>query len=538
MRYLYLAVGVVLTFTAKLDYAEPSSSVQPVLGTVSFETSCKPQVKTDFYRGVALLHSFWHDEAARTFERVAAVDPACAMAYWGEAMTHFHQFLDNPQPSDLAAAHKELLEADAAHEKSVREAAYLHALHLFFDGLPVGFTSKEYVEHAKPYSDAMGAIASEYPEDLEAKVFYALSLLTSDPPDDTALVNPRKAFAILEPLFRKYPNHPGIAHYIIHATDNPQMAQEGLEAARRYALIAPSVPHALHMPAHIFARLGLWPDLIRSNLASKAAAERIGLHIDAESRLHAMEFLEYAYLQTGRSEEALKIIAEGQRVKQSDVNPRYADYYPFVEARFPSIFAIETRDWTMAAGLKPLVGAQWFSEALTLLAHAEAAAHGHDPRAGEAAERAMDASLSREHLRWDAPRLALPQEVHAWAELAKGDLPGAQRLLQPIADRQETIGKNNEVEIPAREMLAEMLLMSGDPAEALKQYERSLASDPNRFNGLLGAALAAKKLGREDLVDRYFRMLLSHCEHADGSQAARLAAARAKLGLPLAEFTR
>ncbi len=499
------------------------------LGTVSFATSCKRQVAEDVNRGVALLHSFWHDEAERTFERVARADPECAIAYWGEAMTHFHQFLDTPQPSDLAAAHKELREADAALEKRAREAAYVHAIHLFFDGLPDGFSSKDYVEHARRYSDAMAAIAADYPDDLEAKVFYALSLLAADPPDDTALVNPKKAFAILEPLFREHPDHPGIAHYIIHATDNPEMAQEGLEAARRYALIAPSAPHALHMPSHIFARLGLWQDVIPSNLASKKAAERIGLHVGAENRLHAMEFLEYAYLQTGRTDEASKIIAEGQRVKQSDVNPRYADYYPDVEARFPSLFAIETQNWTMAARLQPLEGASWHSEALTLLARAEAAAHRHDPRAGEAAERAMDVSLSREHLHWDAGHLALPQEVHAWAEFSKGNGQAAERLLRPIADLQATVGKGHEVEIPAREMLAEMLLMSGRAGEALEQYERSLKSDPNRFNGLLGAGRAAEELGRSDLARRYYGRLVANCEGANGAEAGLLVQARRML---------
>jgi tetratricopeptide (TPR) repeat protein len=531
MRHFYLALALVLTFGVTRGYAQPTSSGQPKLGSVSFETSCKPQVKTDFNRGVALLHSFWHDEAARIFERVVARDPDCAMAYWGLAMTHFHQYLDVPQPSDIQAARQELHAADAAREKSPGEAAYLRAIHLFFDGLPVGFTKHDYVEHAKRYSDAMAMIVAHYPEDLEAKVFYALSLLTSDPPDDTALVNPRKAFAILEPLFRKYPNHPGIAHYIIHACDNPEMAREGLPAARRYALIAPSVPHALHMPSHIFAPLGLWQDVISSNLASKAAAERFGLHVDAENRLHAMEFLEYAYLQTGRTDEAIKIVDEGRLVKESDLNPRYIDYYPGVESRYPSLLAIETHNWQMAAHLRPLEGAPWGSEALTLLAHAEAAAHLHDPAAGEVAEQTIDASLLRAHLHWDAPYLAIPREVHAWAEFSKGNEQAAERLLQPIAERQETIGKNHEVEIPAREMLAEMLFISGKSGEALDQYERSLASDPNRFNGLLGAALAAKKLGRDDLARRYFRTLLSNCERADGAQTERLAATQSVLGL-------
>jgi tetratricopeptide (TPR) repeat protein len=500
------------------------------LGSVSFATSCKPQVAADFNTAVALLHSFWHDAAERAFEHVAAMDPDCAIAYWGEAMTHFHQMLDAPKPEDLAAGREELRKADAARERSPRETAYVHALHLFFDGLRAGYTTEDYGKHAARYASAMAAIAAEYPDDLEAQVFHALALLTvGNAPDDTALVNSKKAFGILEPLFREHPDHPGIAHYIIHACDNPQMAPEGLEAARRYALIAPSAPHALHMPGHIFARLGMWQEDIRSNLASKAAAERIGLHVDAENRLHAMEFLEYAYLQTGHAEEALAIIGEAKQARQSDVNPRYAEYYPIVEARFPALYAIETRDWAMAATLEPLAGAPWFSQALTLLAHAAAAGHRHDPRAGEAAERNMDAILSRAKLKWDSPQMTLPQEVHAWADFSRGDLPHALRVLRPIAERQAEVGKG-EVEIPAREMLAEMLLMSGKDAEALEEYERSLASDPNRFNGLLGAARAAEQLGRRDVARRYYRALLANCEGANGAEMPFLAHARGVVG--------
>ncbi|MGH8216956.1 MAG: hypothetical protein ACREUT_00080 [Steroidobacteraceae bacterium] len=488
-------------------------------------------MKAEFDRGVALLHSFWHDRAERTFVQVAASDPECAMAYWGEAMTHFHQFLDRPTAADLAAGRQELHTADVAREKDAREAGYVHALHLFYDGLPQGYTSADYSVHAKRYSDAMGTLAAAYPADLETQVFYALSLLAADPPTDAALVNPKKAFAILEPLFREHPDHPGIAHYIIHACDHPQMAQEGLLAARRYALIAPSAPHALHMPAHIFARLGLWRDDIRSNLASKAAAERNGLHTDAENWLHPLEFLDYAYLQTGRTEEARAIVAEARGAKPSDVNPRYADYYTSVEARLPSILAIESHDWATAARLQPLAGATWYSLGLTLLAHAQAAGHRHDARAGEAAERTMDAELSKHELRWDAPLMALPQEIHAWAEFSRGNVRGATSLLRPIADRQAKVGKG-EVELPAREMLAEMLLMSGDASGALEQYERSLVSDPNRFNGLLGAARAAEQLGRRDLARRYYRVLVSNCKSADGAQVMLLRHARSVLAQP------
>jgi tetratricopeptide (TPR) repeat protein len=309
------------------------------LGKVSFENSCRPSVKADFNRGVALLHSFWLDEAEQTFEKVAAADPDCAMAYWGEAIANIHQINGEPSSADLTAGRTALAKADVAREQSPREASYIKATHRFFDG----YDPNEYFDYAQRYADAMGSLSGAYPTDLEAKLFYALGLLAADPPDDTALTNPRKAVAILNPLLLEHPDHPGIAHYILHACDNPEMAKEGLDAAHRYASIAPASPHALHMPSHIFARLGLWPDDIRSNLASKAAAERNdGMHVGAENRLHAMEFLEYAYLQVGQDDEARKILEEAQTVEANDVDPAYPDYWTTVEARLPVLFAIET----------------------------------------------------------------------------------------------------------------------------------------------------------------------------------------------------
>ena len=248
------------------------------LGTVSFEISCAPNAKPDFNRGVAPLHSFWFDESEHAFERAATADPGCAMAYWGEAMTNFHQILDRPAASELGAANAAMARADTAREQDPREMLYLRALHRFLDG----YKPDDFQAHATRYADALLALTRKYPRDSEAKIFYALALLADDPDSDTTLVNPKKAVSILLPLFRKYPNHPGIAHYIIHACDNPQMAALGLDAARHYALIAPSAPHALHMPGHIFARLGLWQDDIRSNLASKAASENVGaMHVGA-----------------------------------------------------------------------------------------------------------------------------------------------------------------------------------------------------------------------------------------------------------------
>jgi hypothetical protein len=494
------------------------------LGSVSFETSCKPQVRVDFNRGVALLHSFQHDEAERTFAGVAVADSDCAMAYWGEAMTHFHQFLDTPKPSDIIAADQELKAADAAQEKTPREAAYIHALHLFFDG----YVGRQYLEHAKLYADSMAATAAAYPRDLEAQVLYALALLASDPPEDVDLVNPRKAVAILYPIFRQYPNHPGVAHYIIHACDNPTMAHEGLEAARRYARIAPASPHALHMPSHIFARLGLWQDDIRSNLASKAAAEDAkGMHVGAENRLHAMEFLEYAYLQVGDDEKARAILAEAGTVSQAAVDRRYAEYYPIVQARYPALFAIETQNWEMAAHLKLIAPEDRDSAGVTLLAHAVAAGHLQDRTLASEAVQAIDALTAKNPSQPGHPgEKVLHDEIHAWADFAKGDTSGAEALLRPIADRQDKIGKG-EVELPAREMLAEMFLLRGNARAAEGEYEVSLKHDPNRFNALLGAGRAAQQLGQHAKAVQYYRALVANCPGATGPAVKELEHARA-----------
>jgi tetratricopeptide (TPR) repeat protein len=465
------------------------------LGSVHFETSCRPQVAAEINRGVALIHSFWHEEGLRTFEKVVAADPDCAMGWWGLAMARFHLYSSTPTDAELAAGTQALARANAAREKTAREAAYVSAAHELFEG----YNAREYYRSSQRFADAMRAVSASYPEDIDATAFYALGLLGSDAPGDLSLTNAKKAVALLYPDFRKHPDHPGLAHYIIHATDQPQMAKQGLEAARRYAAIAPAAPHALHMPSHIFARLGLWEDDIRSNLASKAASEvTSGPRIGAENRLHAMEFLEYAYLQNGQFDEARAIVKEAPTVKRADTN--YDDFYLTVQARFPMLLAIESRDWAMAAGLQPVPGAHWFSEALTLLAHAVAAGHRRDANAAKAAVSRFDELLAK----LPTPNPPLPpgssaanlrDEIYAWAGFAQGDAARATALLRSTAYLQSRVGKG-EVELPAREMLAEILLLEGRAAEALEEYQASLASDPNPFKCHLGAARAAEELGR------------------------------------------
>jgi tetratricopeptide (TPR) repeat protein len=505
------------------EMAHASGALTPaVLGSVSFQTSCKPRVSKEFNRAVALLHSFWLDEAERTFKAVALHDPDCAMAHWGVAMSDFNQVNGGPTAAGVAAANKALAKADVAREKNPREEAYIQALHGFFDG----YTEQDFQTYAERYADAMSQVAAAYPNDLEAQVFYALALINSEPRDDVALVNKKKAVAILYPLFRAHPNHPGVAHYIIHACDNPVMAQLGIEAAVRYAAIAPAAPHALHMPSHIFMRLGLWQDDIRSNLASKAASEDLAVHVGAEARLHAMEFLEYAYLQGGQYSQAAAIVTEAKTVKESDVDPRFPHYYSIVEALYPVLFAIETQDWGTAAKLN-LEGPNWFTQAQALLAHAVAAGHLHDAHGGKAAAEALEASVAPyDKLKAGAPNAGLPDEIRAWARFAQGDLPGAIALLQPVSDRQDKLGEGG-VEVPAREMLAEMFLLNGQFADALKEYQGVLASDPNRFNALRGAGQAAEGLSERDVAANYYRTLLANCSGANGSALVALRHAQA-----------
>ena len=279
------------------------------LGTVAFPTSCAPSVQKPFERGVALLHSFWYEEAEKEFMQIATNDPHCAMAHWGVAMSMWHQLWNHPDAKVIQRGLDEVHQAKTTDGPATpREKAYIAAIATFY-----GNSKKlNHEARAKGYSDAMKTIYESYPDDHEAAVFYALSLLASEPHDDATFANRKQAAAILEKLFATEPDHPGVAHYLIHSYDKPQLAQLGLPAARRYAQVAPAAPHALHMPSHIFARVGLWQDDINSNLASIAATRKTAaMHMGGEGhQFHAMDFLIYAYLQSGREADAAKVIDE------------------------------------------------------------------------------------------------------------------------------------------------------------------------------------------------------------------------------------
>ena len=520
---LVTAALSLLAFSSGSAQEHEHSDQMPVdakLGKVSFPTFCKPSVQGDFNHAVALLHSFWHNEAQRVFEKVAAADPNCAMAYWGVAMSHFHLGLSWPEAADMELGREALTKAEGAGEKDARETAYIAALRELY----TDFKTDDAWRYFKSYADKRSRIAAMYPEDLEVKVFEGLALILAQQPGDPNLTELKQAVSLLQPLLLQYPDHPGIAHYLIHACDTPGLAKEGLEAARRYAKIAPAAPHALHMPSHIFTRLGLWQEDIDSNLASKAAAEEA--HAGAENRLHAMEFLEYAYLQIGHDEEARAVIVEAKTVPRADVDSRYGNYYATVQARFPTMFAIETRDWQKAAHAELIAGYDGWGRGLALLARAIAAGHLRDHALAKGTLQETAVFMKEQMKGRPLPRSGTPEagfldEVHAWTNFANGDLKGALKLLRPIADAQDKIGKG-ELDLPVREMIGEMLLIDGNAGEALKEYQASLASDPNRFNGLLGAGRAAEALSKRELAANYYRALLANCSGANGKALVAL----------------
>ncbi|MGE5323460.1 MAG: hypothetical protein ACM3SW_11385, partial [Actinomycetota bacterium] len=404
--------------------------------------------------------------------------------------------------------------------KTAREREYIEALAVFYHDSD----KLDHEKRADAYSKAMEGVYRRNPGDTEAAVFYALSLLASGPDGDTTHANERKAVSILDKLFAKEPDHPGVAHYIIHSCDNPQMASLGLAAARKYASIAPSSAHAVHMPSHIFGRLGLWKEDIASNNAALAAANKMeAMHLHAmHHRMHSMDFLQYAYLQIGDDANARRQYTELLKYKRAEIEKDYQDYYDDMISSFPAMYAVERKQWKEALALQPVAGAKPNIQLSTYWAHALAAGHLHDAAAAREALKTYDSLLDevkKGPQAWIANNLKNEhEEVQAWVDYAGGKRDDALRILRGVADRQDRVGKF-EVEIPAREMLADMLLDLKRPKEALAEYEVSLKTDPNRFNGLYGAAQAAEMIHQKDKAQAYYAQLLKNCEGVDSDRA-------------------
>jgi tetratricopeptide (TPR) repeat protein len=518
-----------LLFSLPLLAQEGHKHTEPLekIGRVSFPITCDQSVQRKFERGLALLHSFWYEEAQKSFKDVVDQDPHCAIAYWGQAMSIYRPLWNRPTASDLQNGRKLIQVAQTLDGDSQRERDYIEALAVFYAG-----DNREYQKRSADYCHVMKKLFAQYPKDREAAVFYALSLLGSQPDNDTKLENPKKAIAILAELFKEEPSHPGVAHYLIHAADNPHLAELGLPAARRYAQIAPASPHALHMPSHIFARLGLWQEDIQSNLASIAATRQSsGMHVGAEHQIHAMDFLEYAYLQIGENNKAKVLLDQLTTISEDDVDSGLDGYLDRMRAHLPAMYALETRQWKEALTLQPPAGAEPSAQAITYWARAVAAGHLRDVAAARDAVQQYDAMLDtvRKSSRpFEADYMSMNGgEAHAWLVFAEGKNDEALSLLRSVADKQDAEGKG-EVELPAREMVGDMLLQINRLREALAEYEKSLSTDPNRFNGLYGAARSAELLQQPRTAAPYYAQLLKNCE--EPSQRPELSHAKELLG--------
>lgn len=501
---------------------------QDQLGTVHFPVTCSPDSQKAFEKGVALLHSFWYEEAEKTFIDIEKQDPKCAMAYWGESMSLWHQLWNRPDAAVIKRASQQLKQAEKVKPTSDRERDYIHAIEAFYSNSK----KMDYEMRARAYSTAMEKVYRKYPDDHEAAAFYALSLLASEPDNDTTFANRKQAAAILEKLFAIEPNHPGIAHYLIHTYDKPQLAELGLPAARRYAQIAPVAPHAVHMPSHIFARVGDWPASIQSNLASIAATHKATeMNMGGEGHeFHAMDFLIYAYLQSGREADASKVIEEVKSMPAMHMGSMDRDMQAFAMSKFPAMYALELHRWSDAAGLTVIPKAEAADRAYTYWAKAIGSARSGDLPAA----RKNLAEIQTIHDEYAAKKKAyaadsidmLHQEASAWILHGEGKNDEAIAALRKIADHEDAIGEE-QTSMPAREMLADMLLEMKRPEQALAEYKGDLQFNPKRFNGLYGAAQAAELAGQAPQAAEYYAQLVKTC---DGSASTRPELAKARQG--------
>jgi hypothetical protein len=506
------------------------------VGNVQFATSCNAGVQPEFNRGVALLHSFWFSAAIDSFNKVLEKDPACAMAHWGIAMSWWsNPFGGYRSDKALEAGRQAVEKAKAAGPKTPREQDYIAAVeHLYKDAATVDQRTRTLA-----YEKAMEALAAKYRDDSEAQIFYALALDQTALPSDHTYANQLKAAAILEKELPAHPDHPGIAHYIIHSYDVPALAPRALEAARRYAKLAPDAAHALHMPSHTFTRVGYWQESIETNLASAAAARKDNA---ATEELHALDYQVYAYLQLAQDAAAKKVVdsiaAIGARIQGNaagNAAPPPAGY--FALAAIPARYALERHAWREAASLPVRESPFPWADAVTHFARAIGAARGGNP---DAAARdieklgALSAALKAKNDAYWAEQVDIQRRgAAAWVAFAQGRKDEGIAMMSEAAEMEDDTEKAAVTPgplAPAREMLAQMLLEAERPAEALVQFEATMKKEPNRFRGLHGAAQAAHALGDEK-ARTYYKRLVDMCQSADTPVRPELAAVRKLLSL-------
>ena len=537
-RLLLVTALVGAACASRLPAQDDHDHQQETLGHVMFPVSCNPEAQARFERAMALLHSFWWEEGARAFKAVAVADTTCAMAYWGLALNAWgNPFVGGPSGDHLRKGAAAAIRAQAIPTPTVRERGFIAAVGALYRD----YESVPNAKRLQAYSDTLARLSRDVPDDPEVAIYYALSLVATASATDTTFVRQKQAAAILNPLFRRFPQHPGLAHYLIHANDSPELAPLGLDAARRYAEIAPSAPHAQHMPSHIFIRLGLWDETIAANQRSLAAgvayARTQNLGGVAPEQFHAIDYMVYGYLQEGRDSTARRTVDEGLALTTVLTSDALVTNYNRVamEARLP----LERGDWAAAARLPVrAAGKGDIGEALAHFARGIGAARSGNTaqaRAEVAALAAIEASLAGQSgYNWSRIVGIKKQAVTAWTLFAAGDTAGALREAKAAADLEDVTEKHPVTPgelLPARELEGDLLLAAGRYGEARVAYESTLCRERRRSRSLFGVARAAELAGDRSTARARYTEYLAQMQGGDGGRPAVETARRALVRL-------
>jgi hypothetical protein len=531
MRYAFVAAALVVS---PVLAQEPHQHGAPAkLGTVKFVNSCGADVQAAFAHGMALLHSFEFGQAIDAFKTVSDKDPSCGIALWATGLAQWgNPFSPALRPAaQLEAGRKTIERAAAAGAKTPRERGFITASAALFDK----FETVDQRTRLRAYRDAMGRLAEQHADDPEASAFYALAIAAAADPADKTYVDQMKAGGILEKLWQAQPEHPGMAHYIIHSYDVPALASRAVDAARRYAKIAPDAPHALHMPSHTFTRLGYWQDSIDTNILSAAAARKVNA---VGEELHAHDYQTYAYLQSGQDAAARRVvdgvteILSRRRPVTQGAAPSSAGV--FAVAAIPARYALERGAWAEAASLEARTTPFAYADAMTWFAKALGAARMRDVPAAKAAvgelQKALDRTAEAKETYWVEQLTIQKLGATGWLALAEGRTADALSAMREAADREDRTEKSAISPgplAPARELLGEMLLELKQPKEALVEFKKTMAKEPNRFRALAGAAAAAAQSGDRAASRTYSQQLVTLCAKGDTPGRSELAAARA-----------
>jgi len=505
------------------------------LGEVNLPISCSPAAQQQFNRALAMQHSFFFPETVKAFTAIAEKEPSCAMAYWGIAISQRPNPLVGPFPGDVLKRGWEAIEqARAASQKTEREIGWIEALAAYYQD----YATVPQQRRTANYEAAMARLWARDPDDAEAAIFYALALNEAADPADKTYAKQLKAADILEKLESKYPNHPGIAHYIIHSYDYPELAMRGVLAAARCARLAPSAPHALHMPSHIYSTLGMWQEVISSDRAADEETIAYTARIDPQAaadpaknpgRYHFLDFLTNGYLQLGQDQQAKRIVDARNSVAEYPAGFRYSGHTAF--AVIPVRYAFERADWVEAAALAipktPFAQAEaiaWFGRAIG------AARSGDLTKAKEAIDqlRVLKDRLAKANDAYWTGQVAIQEQAAgAWLALAEDRKGDAIAAMRQAADLEDRSGKHVAMEnrlSPIRELLGELLLEANEPAQALKEFETSLRNNPNRYRSFAGAAKAAERAGDRAQAKSYYEKLVALAAQADGGRPDLVAA--------------